>query len=238
MPRNKNRTSNGNNSFWVGLVAGLVGGALLARYRETSKRMPNSKVFQRELANKRGEIEATLLMARVEKRYWELFAERPRFDSPALAGHIEGNILPGLALYQILREGDMEKDEAYKQVDALMEAAFSPRARQLIGLLERLPDPFSVFRWSARQVMRWMFPPEGWQVEWVEDSDQVIAFNLHSCFYLDVLRAYGAEELTPIYCRMDDLMYEPALSFLSWERTKTQGRGDDCCDFRWSRTDA
>lgn len=232
-----NRATYANKRFWTGLILGLVGGAVLVRRRETAKRMPNAATFQRELAEEYGEVEAAIIMARVEKRYWELFAERPRFKSRALAGHLEGNILPGLALYQILQEGDIEKDNAYQQVDALMEAAFAPRARQVVGFLERLPNPFAIFRWSVRQVMRWMFPLEGWQVEWLEDSDQVIAFNLHSCFYLEVLRAYGAMELTPIFCRMDDLMFDPAPSFLSWERTRTQGHGDDFCDFRWRRID-
>jgi hypothetical protein len=81
------------------------------------------------------------------------------------------------------------------------------------------------------------FPPEGWEKEIVTDSNQAFAFDMHSCFYLDVLTAYGAPELTPIYCRMDELLYKELPPMITWERAKTLGRGDDCCDFRWSLRD-
>jgi hypothetical protein len=83
--------------------------------------------------------------------------------------------------------------------------------------------------------MRSSFPPQGWDTEWVEVSSQAVAFNLHRCFYVDVLTEYGAAELTPFYCRLDDLIYEDVSPHVRWDRTKTLGRGDDCCDFRFTR---
>jgi len=76
---------------------------------------------------------------------------------------------------------------------------------------------------------------QGWDIELVENSQCSFAFNVHRCFYLDVLTAYGAPELTALYCRLDDLLYATWSPSIRWERTKTLGRGDDCCDFRYSR---
>jgi predicted ArsR family transcriptional regulator len=45
----------------------------------------------------------------------------------------------------------------------------------------------------------------------------------------------GAPELTPLYCQMDDLLFEALPPEIRWERTKTLGRGDEICDFRWTR---
>jgi hypothetical protein len=47
--------------------------------------------------------------------------------------------------------------------------------------------------------------------------------------------AYGAPELTPLYCQGDDSLFEGLPASITWERTKTLGRVDDCCDFRWCR---
>lgn len=58
-----------------------------------------------------------------------------------------------------------------------------------------------------------------------------IAFNLHSCFYRETLTAYGAPELTASFCRLDDVMYEEASPYMSWDRTMTLGQGGTHCDF-------
>ena len=67
---------------------------------------------------------------------------------------------------------------------------------------------FTRFRLIARTVLRRGFPPQGWDTEMVEDSERSYAFNMRSCFCLDVLSARGAPELTHFYCQMDELFYE------------------------------
>lgn len=196
--------------------------------------MPHLNVWQRVLAEKRGEVEAALLAARAQARYDELYARRPRFAHRALRSHLEQNILPGLALYQTLREEDDDQEAILAEMETLFEAAFA-RLRKLMPLLGRTLDPFAVFRKAAHWVLRFGFPPQGWEMEWVEDSDRCLAFNVRHCIYLDVLTAYGVPELTALYCKTDDWLSEALPSSITWERTKTLGRGDDRCDFRWCR---
>ena len=45
------------------------------------------------------------------------------------------------------------------------------------------------------------------------------------------LRRYGCPELCPCFCDSDDISYAGLHPKLLWHRTKTLGRGDDCCDF-------
>jgi hypothetical protein len=97
-----------------------------------------------------------------------------------------------------------------------------------------MPDPFAALRFLNRWALKYRYPPEGWRFEWVEDSDQCIAYDARECFYLNVLTFYGAPELTAHLCAIDDLLYGD-LRGISWERTKTLGRGDDRCDFRFCR---
>jgi hypothetical protein len=101
--------------------------------------------------------------------------------------------------------------------------------------LGRLPFFYGLLRALIRPVMRRSFPASGWETEWVEVSGQALAFNMRSCFYLDVLEGYGAPELTKYYCAMDDLIYDGVSPHVRWARTRTLGRGDECCDFRFER---
>ena len=219
----------------LSLAAGVLGGFVICRRLLAPRQMPYLYAMQRALAEGRGEVEATMLAARVRGRYGELHTVRPRFANLALRFHLERNILPGLALFQVLCEESDDREAALAETEMLFGATFKG-LRGMVNLLGRLPDPFPLHRRIAHWVSRFGFPPPGWEIEPVEDSDQCIAFNVHRCFYLDVLTAYGARDLTALYCKMDDITYAALPPSIAWERTKTLGRGDDCCDFRWSRT--
>jgi len=224
--------SGGTILFGLGLATGVLTGLAIARMRSTPQRLPRLEVWQRALAETKGQVKAALLAAKVQTRYDELYVRRPRFAQRALRMHLETSILPGLALYQILRQEEGTEEEALAELDWLF-AAWAQQApkRKLLKLMERLPDPFAILRIGNRLAMR-DFPPEGWTFEWLEDSSRCVAYNIYECFYLNVLTAYGAPELTAHFCRLDDLLFGD-LQGISWERTKTLGRGDDCCDFRF-----
>ena len=83
--------------------------------------------------------------------------------------------------------------------------------------------------------MRRSFPEESWETEWVETSAEALAFNMRSCFYLDVLQAYGVQELAIQYYWMDDLIYKDLSPYVGWVRQGTLGRGGNGCDFRFER---
>jgi hypothetical protein len=220
--------------FGLGLAAGALGGLIAGRRTAAPRRMPHAGEWQRRLAETRGPVQAALLLARAQARHDELYAHRPRFANGALRGHFEGNILPGLALYQVLREEHAEPDKALAEMEAVLEDD-AARFRERVKFVGHLPDPFTFLQRIARWSMARAYPPEGWEIEWIEDSDQCVSFDIRRCFYQEVLTAYGAPELTPLYCKMDDLIYEGLPPSITWERTKTLGRGDDACDFRWCR---
>jgi hypothetical protein len=54
-------------------------------------------------------------------------------------------------------------------------------------------------------------------------------------FYLDTLTRLGAQELTPAYCRVDDILYEGVSPELTWRRTTMLATGGERCDFRFER---
>jgi hypothetical protein len=224
--------------FLAGLAAGAAGGLLAGRRLAVRPRqMPYLDVGQRVLAETRGKVKAALLAARVQARYDELCAHRLRFGQPALRQHYEESILPGLALYQTLREKSDDQETALAEIDRILTAVVERSGRRrLVQALGHLPDPFAILRIANRWALKRVYPPEGWTFEWVEDSDQSVAYDARQCFYLNVLTAYRASELTAHFCAVDDLLFGN-LPGISWQRTTTLGRGDDRCNFRFCRTD-
>jgi hypothetical protein len=195
--------------------------------------MPNLKTWQRALIEKHGEIQGAFLAARIQTRYQALYDERPHFTHPALRWHLEQKILPGLALYHVLSEQDSNHDAVLAEVGSLLEIGLRAFSR-CVNVYRYFPLPFTVMRQMFKASLL-AYPRQGWDIEQVENSKTSFAFNVHRCFYLDVFTAYRAPELTALYCRLDDLLYAAWSPSIRWERTKTLGRGDDCCDFRYSR---
>ncbi|MBN1485359.1 MAG: L-2-amino-thiazoline-4-carboxylic acid hydrolase [Chloroflexia bacterium] len=223
-----------NGSFPLGLLLGALGGGFLARRLGQERRLPNLQRWQRLLAETRGPFDAAMLMARVHSLHADLYERRPRFAHPALCEHLENNILPGLALYQVLREELGDQEAALAEVERLFVAAYAGFQR-VLQLLGYFPDPFGLFARILPWVMQRSFPPEGWEVRWIGGDSDCIGMDIHRCFYLELLTQYGAPELTALYCQMDDVGFASLPAGIAWKRTGTLGRGDDCCDFRWCR---
>lgn len=230
-------TSNNGYRYaaFYGLAIGTAIGTsiVLTQQIMMRNRMPNLKVWQRALIEKHGEVQGALLAARTQARYQALYDERPHFTHPALRWHLEQNILPGLALYQVLSKESNDQGAVLAEVGSLLEIG-SRAVSRFVNVYTYLPLPFTIMQQMFKASLL-AFPRQGWDIEQVENSKTSFAFNVHRCFYLDVLTAYSAPELTSLYCRLDDLLYANWSPSIRWERTKTLGRGDDCCDFRYSR---
>ena len=236
----RNRPTNKNSYRYAalcGLAMGTAIGTSLAITQRMARhhRMPNLKTWRRALIEKHGEVQGAILAARVQARYEALYNERPHFTHPALRWHLEQNILPGLALYQVLRKENNDRDAVLSETGSLLAIGSTLRAfNNLVNMRKYLPLPFAIMQQIFRASLL-AFPHQGWDIDQIEQSERSFAFTIHRCFYLDMFTAYGVPELTALYCRLDDLAYTALSPSIRWERTKTLGRGDDCCDFRWSR---
>jgi hypothetical protein len=223
------------SKFWLGLSIGAFGGLLAYRALKDA-RMPNARVWQRILMEKSGEIEAAILMGRIQQRYEELKARRPVFERTAFNAHVVGNILPGLALYQLLREDGMDIESALAEIDEIFEKWLleaPPPNLRLNQSMKYFPDNFAVFRKLVLFAMDQVFPHPGWQYDLVADDENSLAFDMTHCFYLDVLNYYEAPELTPVFCKLDDVLMSVMPESIKWGRTQTIGMGAECCNFRW-----
>ena len=55
--------------------------------------------------------------------------------------------------------------------------------------------------------------------------------DMLKCPYFDTCRQYRCAELCACFCDSDDISYSNLHKNLLWKRTKTLGKGGDCCDF-------
>ncbi len=219
------------------MILGIFSAALLAAAwiaRRKKQTIPVFQTWQQGLAKGHGSKKAQALGDAAWRRYTSLLALRPLPANPALRRHVRDRILPGLALYQALQEEhDGDQQAALAELDLLFRD-WALREYRWMKLLKVLPLPFGLFRIAANQRMK-EFPAEGWDMEYVEKSWERFAFNATRCFYLNTLTAYGAPELTPHFCTIDDIMAEMLPPSVRFVRTKTLGRGDELCDFQYCR---
>jgi hypothetical protein len=89
----------------------------------------------------------------MREKYNLLYLQRPYFIQRALRKHLEDNILPGIALYQVLKDDLGDQTAALTYLDELFAAkmATSNERKQLMWL-KYLPDPFAMLRKASQNV--------------------------------------------------------------------------------------
>jgi hypothetical protein len=194
--------------------------------------MPHSRIWQQCLSRHYGDQKADALIARAQTKYGDHCARHSVERNRASRKLLKIRILPGLSIYQALLEENDDQEKALAEVDILFRAAFFTRWMQGIRVLNYLPNPFFIVRQGLKMMTRNEYLAGAQEI--VEDSPDCFAVNTYRCFILDTLIEHDAKELTSLYCNTDDWLAE-GLPKIHWERTKTLGRGDDSCDFRWCR---
>ncbi|MEJ2756905.1 MAG: L-2-amino-thiazoline-4-carboxylic acid hydrolase [Anaerolineales bacterium] len=197
-------------------------------------RIPLLQAWQPKIEELFGKRESRRIVAGINHHYQTYLKEAPPVRSRALRIHLQRSIFPLLALYQSLLEAGFTREEALDTCQKLFFQTLEKQRKQQ-DWLGRLPFAYALYRWLVKPFMQVGFPNEGFEIEWVERSREQIAFNMHTCFYLNTLRKYGAPELTPIFCNADDLIYKDASPHIQWQRSQTLAKGGTHCDFRYIR---
>ncbi|WP_245535424.1 L-2-amino-thiazoline-4-carboxylic acid hydrolase [Sphaerochaeta pleomorpha] len=85
---------------------------------------------------------------------------------------------------------------------------------------------------AERQLKKELHPYD-WQIAYREVSDNTFEIDITECGLKKLAHDFDADGLLPGICRMDYMV-----SYLmgnGFERTKTLGDGDDCCNCRYHR---
>ena len=144
--------------------------------------------------------------------------------------HLELQILPGIAAYEILQTV-MPKEEALQTVHGYVEKR-AWRLKGIILKLMRIPGLYKkVPGIFAKQTPKLFGTAAGFAATEIQVTGGVWRIDMTRCPYHDTCVQYGCPELCPSFCDSDDITYDGMHPKLYWHRTKTLGRGDDCCDF-------
>jgi len=232
----------GKSGWLAGLALGALAGIVLYRRLAPPAHMPNARVWRGELRRRHGAAKGAELLARAQELYRELYARRPDYSRQAgalsrlvLDYHAVWQILPALAVYRILREEGLEPTAARDEVLELAWTTIGPLYRSGLAWLPRLRRPFPAWKRTVALAMQTIFPPAGWGRRWVADETARYCFDITACIYLRTLSGYGAAELTPIFCWIDDQMARLLPASIVFERAGTLALGQDRCDFCWRR---
>ena len=144
--------------------------------------------------------------------------------------HLESQILPGIAVYETLQTV-MPKDEALETIHSYVEQKARRQKKLFLrlmcipGLYKKVPGIFS------EQTPKLFGVTAGFAARDIQTAGGVWRIDMTKCPYHDASVHYGCPELCHCFCDSDDITYDGLHPKLYWHRTKTLGRGGDCCDF-------
>ena len=98
-------------------------------------------------------------------------------------------------------------------------------AAAIPGLYRKIPALF------AEQTSKLFGTAAGFAATEIQTTGGLWRIDMTKCPYRDACAQYGCPELCRCFCDSDDITYDGMHPKLLWHRTKTLGRGDDCCDF-------
>lgn len=177
-----------------------------------------------------GRERARRIAAMAQKRYEALCAENAS-DSKALRAHTFRCIYPGIAVYETLRAEGIKPEKAawtireYFQRFSAKTVPHLQRAIRVLGLAKRIPG------WFMKISLHSFGTDAGFVYTFPETHGNEARFNIVRCPYYEACKRYGCPEITRCFCDGDEAGYGSLHPKLLWGRTKTIGRGGDCCDF-------
>ena len=144
--------------------------------------------------------------------------------------HLESQILPGIAAYETLQKV-LPQEQALQLLHGYVEQR-AWKLKKMIRALMRLPGLYrKVPGIFCRQTPNLFGETAGFAAVERQTTDAVWQIDMTRCPYHEACRQYGCPELCHCFCDSDDITYDGMHPRLLWHRTKTLGRGDDCCDF-------
>ena len=184
--------------------------------------------FQKTAAQRFPE-QAEALNWALEKRLAELREENAG-ATPEEKFHLESQILPGIAAYQVLQTV-LLREEALATLHGYVEERAWKLRKGILGLMRipglwrRVPGLF------ARGTRKFFGSAAGFAARELEVTGSVWRIDMTKCPYHDACVRYGCPELCPCFCDSDDITYGDLHPRLLWRRTETLGRGGGRCDF-------
>ena len=205
----------------MAVIAAVLAGIMCIFVRRDEADMKENYILAafRKTAAQQFPERRTELNEKLAARMAALRAEHADAPKP-VQFHLESQILPGIAAYEVLRtvHGYVEA-RAWKMKQSMQ------KLLRLPGLYRLAPVLF------CKLTPKYFGETAGFAATEYQTSGGVWRIDMTKCPYHDTCVQHGCPELCPCFCDSDDVTYDGLHPKLRWHRTKTLGRGDDCCDF-------
>ena len=157
--------------------------------------------------------------------YFEEYADIPKGEHM----HTDSRIFPFAAMYLSIKESAGE-ELAFDILERFCIHRCESLSKTLAGLM-RIPGMPGLFVSIWDPMTKKMFgSASGFSNRFYDNPKGEYRMDVTACPYNKYLTELGCPEVTKLFCDNDDRMYGdlPGIDFI---RTKTIGRGGDCCDF-------
>lgn len=183
------------------------------------------------LKEKYGAEMSGTIIASAWKHFDAICAENA--DEPkAYDMHTKQRIYPAIACLRAMTEAGIDRQEAVSFLHSYYLWRAEGKA-QMLKKLMKVPGLYKAMPMLFNKLTPKMFGElAGFRSVWRRDPEWDLSFDMVQCPYLEKCREYGCPELCKAYCDADDVCYGDLHPKVVWGRTKTLGKGGDCCDFR------
>ncbi len=137
-------------------------------------------------------------------------------------------ILPRIALYKALKENGLPENDVRIHMQKYMLGVVAAKKHAATRRMEILPGFYAVYSKIFLKIMRTTDLQESTQ----KSGKNFYDITITRCLWHTACAENGCPELCGLFCDVDDVTYG-GLKKIGFSRTKTLGRGGDCCDFRF-----
>lgn len=151
-------------------------------------------------------------------------------EPKAVAMHTK-QIYSATAIYKAVAEYTESNEKAYSLISQYYEAA-AYTAQKFLQALFKIPYLYKCVPNMMSRIIRNSFGEKsGFRMNVVTNEKDKCHIDMLACPYYANCKKYGCTELTTVFCNSDDISYGNMHPKAKWLRTKTLGRGNDCCNF-------
>lgn len=177
-----------------------------------------------------GEEKAKEVMDDAYKRYAELLEENKE-EPKAMDPHTKARIYPAISVFESLVKAGCTREEAAQVIYDHFDFS-AEKGAKVLRMILKVPGLYKKIPKIASSMIDKSFGADAGfrSVKRKVDKDGM-HIDMMVCPYNEICKKYGCPEIVKAFCHSDDVAYGNMNPNLSWERTKTLGRGGDCCDF-------
>lgn len=185
--------------------------------------------MEKFLTDKYGETNGKDIFRQTNERIEKLLSESKLATSENRRKTLKNTILPRIALYEVLQERGMNKEEAYEVVHDYLLNVVCAKSKKQYKNMEKIPGFFAIFK---RMFSKITVNSDLWTSNLKESNKNCFEVDITKCLWHDACNEAGSLEVCRLFCGCDDENYGD-LKKIVFLRKGSLGRGNEMCDFKF-----